>query len=239
MKRLIKTDMKLSDIVSRVIYIEFCSDVTRKPCVITASTDPDNDSEDIDFASMINMDQIRYEMSDEQLMKMSDEHIATVIDPLLLIRLIHLCKDRLNESQIQIVTDYCSTHKIFVDKGEVQKFLSLLKSCNNVGYDRRHPRTNEFVLDANGNFRENDCLRVIKSLTINDYRDESMYGANLQYLGDILLVFRPTVPWITSDGVEHTEYTIYVKLDVNLTNGDCVTMVTMHDPKYEDWNGLA
>jgi len=228
MKRFVH-DVHLSDVLGHIIFIEFCDDVFRNPCKISASEDIDDD-----FASMLEMDDIRYTMTDKQLIEMSDESVASVTKPELLHRLYRLCKDRLNESQIQILRKYYSESVIVIDNSDIIDFLEKLKDCTRIDYRFGHSKTNEFVLDSNRKFRESDCLKLLKSLTLSDHRNEDMYSADDRYFSDRLIVFRPHIPWTLNDGTVLMDYCVYVKLDLDTITGDCVVLVSMHDAKYED-----
>ena len=49
-----------------------------------------------------------------------------------------------------------------------------------------------------------------------------------EYLGDELLVFHKKVDWIYLTGEIDFELALYIKLDVSLTTGNCIAIITFH-----------
>ena len=229
MKKLVRnSEIHLRDILGVIQYIEFCEDVRRSPRMIAASEDVDDD-----FMQMIEDDKLTLTLPDDQLLKLSDERIESIADGELLHRLNRLCPDRLSDEQIKLLRDYYTNSHVDIDEEDIVDFLDKIKSCTHVIYNHKHKKTKEFILDSGKHIRDEDCLAIIKSLTVEDYR-EGMYAADTDYFGDTLIVFRPYTEWVTNDGQVLTDICIYMKLDIDLTNETSVVLVSFHEAKYED-----
>ena len=113
------------------------------------------------------------------------------------------------------------------------RLLNKLKTCTSVSYDRKHKKTNAFLFDDEGKFREQDCLDIIKNLKVEDYV-ASTRSYNPNFLGHNLIVFEPDADWELSNGMVLHNLTVYVKLDVDETTGQCVALVSMHAVSRDD-----
>ncbi len=231
MKRLIIPKKHLANILKAITCIEFCENINYVPKSVAAASDLSDD----DYAQIDN-DKLLLRLSDDKLSKISDDRLQLIVDGEVLDRLYHLCPDRFDEVLIERLRKYYSDNTFDVDEADIDYLLGLLKTCTNVVY-HRNPRkrtsTDEFILDSGDRVRAADCLKVLKSLTIDDYR-EGLIGADARYFGDDLIVFRTYQPWTTLSGATISEICIYIKLDLNMTDGNAVAIVSFHDAKYED-----
>ena len=231
MKKLVRnSEIHLRDILKYVIHIEICEDITRAPRYLAASTDLDDSDE---FARLLKEEKMTLTLTDEQLLKMSDAYLNSIEDGELLHRINKLCPERLSAEQLAILSKYYSDTRIDIDDADIVDFLDKLKSCESISYSYTNKRTNAFALDSGRKLRSDDCISIIQSLTLEDYR-EGMYGADKHYYGDNLLVFRTNVEWVDNLGQIYSDLQVYIKLDLDKTTGDCIALVSFHEAKYED-----
>lgn len=232
MKRYVRTATDiphLSDILKRVVCIKFCDDLNREPTRLEESSriyadeSMDDYLPDDNYIMTYNDDQLLGMYNDPEL-KVKMESLTK---PELLVRLRKLCKDNLTPEQLSIAYEYIKNKKVEIDSEGVEKLLERMKKCNNVVYLGSHNDTNIFILDEDGNIRKTDCLDVVKSLTVKNWIDE-MNGLDDHYFGDILIVFQTHTDWVDNDGNVQEDLCIYIKVDLNLTSGDAVLIVTMH-----------
>ena len=214
--------LHLSDILGDIIGIRICEDVRLFPCTIAAADDIGNDN-----------DNLTYTLSDEKLRKLSDERISLITDGPLLHRIYKLMPEKLSDEQLQLLKEYYTKTRFEMDEADIKTFLNKLQTCKTIIYDHKHQKTKEFILDSGKKIRDDDCLEIIKSLTVEDY-SENMYSGNSRFFGDELIVFKPYADWQLNTGEIITDLCIYVKLDIDLTDGTTVAIISFHDAKYED-----
>lgn len=221
MKRLarITATEHMSDSISHIIHIKVCNNIygafmPLRTAAIMAATDDTS------------IDEVYNSYSDEQLLQLSDEEIQSIRDVRLIERVAYLDRTRLSTAQLRTLTEELKKTKI-IDKSDVAKIIEKLKRCNSISYEKNHPKTNRFLFDDNGNFREEDCLYILQHLEIEDYVS-STRSYNPNYLGHNLIVFEPNADWELSNGLIVEGLTIYVKLDVDETTGHTVALVSMH-----------
>lgn len=227
MKRLIRsaTRKHMSEDISHIIHIHMCDDINSafmslKSTAIMAATDDTT------------IDEYYSKFSDMQLLDLSDEEIHTIHDVRLIERIAKLDSSRLSKDQLLSLKDALSELQI-IDKHDVETILSKLKTCTSVSYDRKHKKTNAFLFDDEGKFREQDCLDIIKNLEVEDYV-ASTRSYNPNFLGHNLIIFEPDADWELSNGIILHNLTVYVKLDVDETTGQCVALVSMHAVNRDD-----
>ena len=225
MKRLIRNKIHLAEVLKKIVYIEFCKDVTKVPMGIAATSDIDSYD-----------DKLLLKLSDDKLTEISDTRMELIQDGEVLDRLYQLCPERFSEELLKRLQQYYSDTTFEIDTEDIKVLLEYIKECNQVVYHSNpHKRTStdDFILDSGDHVRQEDCLKVLKSLTVDDYR-ENKIGADPRYFGDDLIVFRTYQPWTTLSGTVLTDICIYIKLDLNMSNGNCVAIVSFHDAKYQD-----
>jgi len=230
MKIYVKSNMQsqlhLRDVLKQIIYIELCKNVNMFPRSISATEDIDNEA-----FNMMDNEKTLMRLSDENLMKLSDLDIAMITDGELLHRLNRICPERLLKDQLDILKRWYSDYTFLTDESDVKFFLSQLQTCNTI-ICRRKDRNGDYVLDSGGKLKISECLEVLKSLTYEDNYIESMHGADDDWFGDDLLVFHKVSDWTTRDGIMHTDMEIYIKLDLDMSTGDCVSIVSFHEPDH-------
>ena len=227
MKKLIRFEIGLEDLVKRVVSIVICDDAINYPSYLSASTSiyGEESFEDLLNDSM-EEEQHFLAMKPDQLLDIDSDRIKLIMNPVLLAKLYKIRKDDLTGTQIQMVRDYWKSRPVQITESGVRDFLVKLKKCNNIQYDGYHDETNEFILDEDGNIRP-ECIDIIKNLTFEDYR-ESIRAMDPKYLGDELLVFHPKADWKYLTGEVDVDLALYVKLDVSRTTGNCVAVITFH-----------
>lgn len=215
--------LHLSDVLKEIIYIELCKNVNTFPRSISAA-----ESIDEEMFALLDDDKLLMRLSDDKLMKVSDMRIAMVMDGEVLHRLNRLCPERLCEDQLEILKKWYSDTTFLTSEEDVKYFLNKLKECNTI-ICRRKDRNGDYVLDSGGKLRISECLEVLKSLTYEDNYVESMHGADSNWFGDDLLVFSKTTDWTTRDGIKHMDMELYVKLDLDMTTGECAAIISFHE----------
>lgn len=226
MKKLIRTEYGLEDLVKRVVSIVICDDAINAPSYLSASTNIyAGEFEDL-LNESIDEEKLFLSMNPEQLKGIDADRIKLIMNPTLLAKLYRVRRKDLTGTQIQMVRDYWKNRPVRIDEKGVNAFLDKLRRCNNIRYDGRHDETNEFILDEDGNIRP-ECIEIIKSLTYKDYR-ESIRSLDPEYLGDELLVFHPNADWEYLTGEVDADLALYIKLDVSLTTGNCIALITFH-----------
>ena len=215
----------VSEIISNIIHIYVCDDVKKEYVNFASSTVLSSQDGDISD------DQYYLTFSDDQLLQLSDEDILSISDVQLIARIAKLDRSRLSADQLKSLKDSLST-KYVIDKSDIEEILFKMKRCNSISYERRHRETNSFLFDSKGNFRAKECLEIIKNLDVEDYV-ASTKSFNINYLGNNLIIFEPDADWVLSDGSTVYGLTIYVKLDIDESNGNTVALVSMHETEYD------
>lgn len=233
MKKFIRDELQLSDVLKKIIKFEIVDDVKDVYCILAQmprslfaaediENDPEYDQQDEDLKYL--------EYSDDRLGKLPLDVVHKFQNIDLLVRIGKLNKNLLSDAQRNFLETTLSIkdrdHSIVTD-ADINYLLGLMKSCNRVDYDLLHDKTNEFTFNNNQEFRERAVLRVLHNLNFNDwvYRTRSI---NYNYLGNTLFIFEPEVSWVDANNV--TRYLkIYIKLDVSKTNKCAVALVSFHD----------
>jgi hypothetical protein len=225
MKRMItecNSGLHLRDILRDVIYVEICYDVTMTPTNISASEEVSDEFNE----------RILLKLSDSSLKKISDETLARITDTDLLRRLEDICPERLLENQIEILRDWYANAELIIDEQDVCVLLEKIKKCN-TAICLKSAKNKKFAYDKDGRLRTAECLSVLKSLSLDDHV-ENMYGADDNYFGDQLIVFHKNVDWTLKTGEFLEDVLVYIKLDIDRTDGDCVVLVSFHEAEYEE-----
>lgn len=232
MKKLIRDDITLSDVLRKIIKFEIVDDARDVCCVMNQmpislfasediDTDPDHDQQETD--------QWYLGYTDAELVKVAPDIIHKFQNLDLLIRIGKLNKDLLSQPQKdylnQILSQKDTKHTAATD-ADINYLLQLIKECDRIDYDLVHTKTNAFTFNHRGEFRENAVMHVLKGLTIEDWRSRTR-SINYRYLGNTLFIFAPDITWNTTDG--KTEYLkIYIKLDVDKSTKYGIALVSFH-----------
>ncbi len=221
MYRMIKSssnELTLSDMISYIDYFVFYNDIKDAHYqVITASDEMTDEEWYLQF-------------DDARLKKLiDDDEIPSFTNIELLGRLYKLMPDKLSESQIKTLkAEYKKT--VVINRTEVQKLLKMFGQCGGIFTPRNHPKTAKFLRGEK--ISSIDILYVIHHLTISDYVANTR-SINLNHLGNDLIIFEPKNVKL-SDGRDLGDITVYVKLDVDETDGSTVAMISFHPAAYED-----
>lgn len=232
MKVLKEPKIYLSDILKTIIYIQICEDVNRIPRTIAAS-------DDISMEDWLNdqmdSDEVLLGLPDDALKKLSQDRINLIQSGALLHKLYDLCPEKFDDILTERLRKYYSKTKFDICDEDIITFIDKLKSCQHVLYNRgrKHTDTDDFILDSGKHVREQDCLRVLKNITLEDYH-EGLIGADPRYFRDNLIVFRTHQNWTTFAGELLDDIFIYVKLDIDKSNGDCIVIVSFHESTEDD-----
>ena len=227
MKKYIKQKLHLSEVLKSISYIEVCRNATMSPRRISAAEDFDPDMYD-----SIENDKLLLRISDENLPKISTTRMAMVTDGEVLHRLNSVCPELLLPDQIDMLQQYYSDTELEIDEDDVAYFLEKLKSCTNLIY-KKTQKNEAFLLDFGKQVRKDDCFSILKSLEVSDCK-EWLLGADPKYFGDNLLVFRKYIDWTMSTGDVLNDIYIYIKLDLDKSDGDCVVIVSFHEADYDN-----
>ena len=228
MKRLFRNqstiELHLSDIVKSIDHIVICENLIQRPYIISADTDVDED-----------------ELTDEQFyITLTDSEIAGLpIDKLhsftnieLLGRIAKIDYSLLTVEQKEAIKKAFS-RKVILSESDVQKILNMIKGCTSVSYEGQHWKTNKFLKGPDGKIRKQDCLDILHQLTIEDYVANSK-SFNLNHIGNHLIIFEPDSDWELADGTILSDIKIYVKLDIDETDGSAAALISMHQAAYDD-----
>lgn len=225
MKRIISNTLKFSDYIDKIVHIVLCENIFTQysKLAISAATNQDDEMSD---------DEFYLTLSDDDLKEMSEEDIHSITTLELIGRIGKIAPEKLSLKQYkQLQKAYKQKKK--VDNSFVMDFLKKLKSCNSISYERRHSKTNAFLIDSQGRLRESECLDILHQLKFGDFR-EARNSYDINTIGDILMIFRPHHDWRTEDGTILKDIVIYVKLDVDATSKHAVALVSMHEAEFED-----
>ena len=225
----------LLDVIDKIIHIEICEDassefsyLTQMPESLAASTDI---TADTNYYDQQEEDAYYLGVSDEALLALDPSVIHKFRNLDLIIRVGKLDGSLLSHKQSEymhsVLEQKSYGHNYLMDK-DIEDLLDMIKKCNSVSYDFRHEKTNRFALNKNGELRTKMVLRILRSLTLEDWRYKTR-SVNWKHLGNTLFVFKPHVDYVDSDGNHHSNVEVYVKLDVDESTKSAVALVSMHD----------
>lgn len=228
MKRMMHTShtIHLSDIVKHIDHIVICEDLSRRPYILSSSVLASNDEDELTD------EQFLITLSDEQLEEIPDRRIHTFTNLELIGRYAKIDPDLLSAEQLERLKSEYST-KVIIDRKDVEKILAQIQNCNSISYEGQHWKTNKFLKDANGQLRKDDCLDILHQITVEDYIANSR-SFNLNHIGNDVIVFEPDAEWETSDGRVLSDIKVYVKLDVDESDGSAIALISMHQAAYDN-----
>lgn len=213
--RLTKTS--LLDVVTRITHIEICDDVADLygySAAVAASEDIDSYYLDVD---------------DEELLSADPDTMHSFQDIDLLVRVGRIDPELLSKQQKKQLQKNLKTKNIDeVTEQDIENLLILVNKCNSVSYDFHHDKTNEFGLDAEGQLRARMILRILRKLTVDDWKYKTR-SINWNHLGNTLFVFKPKLDYVDKMGMHHSQVELYIKLDVDETTKSAVALVAMHE----------
>lgn len=230
MKRIIKMQdvepLHLSDILERITHIIICEDINSTYGMISASSEFENDGEDMDD------EQFYLTLSDSNLLELSDAEIHAISNIELIGRIAKLDIDRLSLQQRKALREAYGK-KTQATEADIENLLKMLRDCNSISYERRHRKTNKFLTDSSGRLKESECLELLHQLTLGDYVATSK-SYNPNHIGNQLFIFEPNATWETDDGTVLENIVIYIKLDIDESTKTSVALVSMHEAEYAD-----
>ena len=120
-----------------------------------------------------------------------------------------------------------------MDKSDVEDFLRKLRMCDLVVVTERRKNL-DFI--ARYHLGNDEILNILKQVKASDYV-ENRRSINIGHLGDNLIIFEPSV--IIIDGERFTGLIIYVKIDIDESNGNTYVAISFHDTNKQDFRPYA
>ena len=226
MKRLLSnsdTELHLSDVVKRIEHIVICEQVITRPYMISCSSDVDEDE--------LSDEQFYVTLSDDELRSLDPNIIHTFDNIELIGRIAKIDYDLLSVQQkAKLHTAYSA--KVIISEQDVAIILEMIQNCTSISYEGQHWKTNKFLKAADGSLRKQDCLDILHQLTIQDYVANSR-SFNLSHIGNNIIIFEPDCDWELADGTILSNIKVYVKLDIDETDGSAAALISMHQAEYE------
>lgn len=186
-------------------------------------------SEDLEESSEEDL----FDWPDDLLLKMPDEDIHSWKSFELLDRMCRLDKNRLSPDQLLFLRNAYS-QKYLLEADDVEALLSKLETCKLLHIAERLKNT-AFI--AKHNLTAEDCLDVIKQLKLQDYVS-STRSVVYSFFGNSLIIFEPTGVK-TSSGKDLGDLTLYIKLDLDASDGEAVVAISFHEAIKKDSNPYA
>lgn len=216
----------LSSIVKRIDHIVICEDLSRRPYILSSKVTASEVYDELDD------EQYLITLTDEQLQDLPKEKIHSLNNLELLGRLAKIDLDLLSYDQLDLLRKEYAT-KVIIDEEDVSKILNMIQSCTSISYEGQHWKTNKFLKDSNGNLRKEDCIDILHQLTVEDYAANSR-SFNINHIGNHLIVFEPDASWETEEGEILSDIKIYIKLDIDESDGTAMALISMHQAKYDN-----
>lgn len=229
MNRMIKSssnELTLSDMISYIDYFVFYNNIKDAYYQVITASDEMTDEEwylQFDDAGLKEL------IDDAEPKVLTDGEIHSFTNLELLDRLYKIAPDKLSKKQKTILQKEYKK-KVIIDRADVQNLLEMFRKCNDLSMAVYHSKTRKYCKDKE--ITEEDCLYVIHHLTISDYVANTR-SINLNHVGNNLIIFEPKNVKL-SDGRELGDITVYVKLDVDETDGSTVAMISFHPAAYDD-----
>lgn len=219
MKRLINSstaEFDITDILKSIDHIVICNDVIRRPYLISCSSDLDEDE--------LTEEQLLITCTDEELETLSPENVHTFTNLELLGRIAKVNYDALSIQQRELLRKEYG-RKLELSDHAVQIILNMLKSCKSISYEGHHFKTNKFRKEFG--LTEEDYLAIIQELEVGDFEALSR-SFNLNHIGNYIIIFQPKGEWELSNGKVLKDFELYVKLDIDETDGSAVAIISLH-----------
>lgn len=221
MKRYIRASI-FTDTVKSVSGIYYYDDIHDAKSQSVLASDSVSDEEDQEISDMNDL-----ASSDSYLMTLDESHVQKIQNLELIGRI-----GRLNDSMYQMLTQdqkmQFATWARATERmttSDVAAFLIMLKKCKNVRYAFYYKKNEKFA-QLYG-LSETDILEVLQSLTIDNYEENNIsYDKRTWY--DTYIVFHKNNVKLSS-GKDLGNISIYMKLDVDLTDESTVVYVSFHE----------
>ena len=176
------------------------------------------EDDDIDIAS--EDDLLFY--SNDQLKKLNKKQIDRIKNPEILDRLAKIDFTKLTDEQVKILQDIYK-NKVIISKEDIEKFLDILKKCDTIflaGTSKNISFRKKY------NLKPDDYLEAIKQLKVSDYYS-STRDFTLGHFGNNLMIFQPKNIKLANKKLDNL--TIYIKFDVDETDGITAVMISFHN----------
>lgn len=108
----------------------------------------------------------------------------------------------------------------------VSAILNSLQTCSTINQNDYY-KTLKFLKKYN--LTKEDCLDIIKQLTVADYYSNIKSTAEYHY-GNNLIVFKPKNIHL-SDGRVLENIVLYIKIDLDDTSNEAIALVSFHEDK--------
>lgn len=202
----------ISEIIGRIKYFVYATDGI--DAVFGSSIIYDDDMQ-AEVDALLSLPNERFaNVPVDRLQKISD---VQVID-----RAVHLCKEKLSDEQIDIITrEY--QKKYAIKLSDVQEILDKFRHCNDI-YLSGYRKNNEFIKKYG--LTNTDILNIIHSLTVNDYKSNTK-DIVYPYLGDVLMIFKKHDVQLPQGS--NTSIVIYIKLDIDESTDDTIAILSIHE----------
>lgn len=174
-----------------------------------------------------------FDWPDDLLLKMPNEDVHSWKSFELLDRMCRLDKSKLSPDQLLFLRNAYS-QKYLLEADDVKALLSKLENCKLLHIAERLKNT-AFI--AKHDLTAEDCLDVIKQLKLQDYVSNTR-SVVYSFLGNSLIIFEPTGVK-TSSGKDLGDLTLYIKLDLDASDGEAVVAVSFHEALKKDSNSYA
>lgn len=162
-------------------------------------------------------------MTDDELIKLSDEDINLITNIEILDKLNRLIPDKLSHHQKELLYNEYITYSVKLDSDDIQNILEKIKSCNYVQIVAR-PKNNNFI--DKYDITPDDAKNILNRLTVDDYVDNRK-SFSLKHLGNNLIIFNPDHITIKDSQINNIK--IYIKIDLDESTNTTAVMVSIHE----------
>ena len=167
--------------------------------------------------------------TDEELAALDKSEVNQITDVKTLMRIGKINRKLLTPAQKLIVT------KEYERKAEAPKdtVKFILNDLRQKKYAAFMPYSKNFGFMQKYGITPDDALYAVQHLTIGDYVADTQ-NVLPTYYGDKLIIFEPTRALPLKNGGKITNVIIYIKIDLDLSKGDGVYLISFHDTDTED-----
>lgn len=203
---------RISEIIGEIKYFIYATDGID---AIFSSSDIYDDNMQAEIDALLSL-------PDERFANIPKSRLQRVEDVQVIDRAVHLCKDKLSDEQLDIITtEYQKKYSISLS--DVQIILDKFKSCNDI-YLSGYRKNAEFIKKYG--LTDVDILNIIHSLTVKDYKSNTK-DIIYPYLGDVLMIFKKHNVQLPGGG--STSIVVYIKLDIDESTDDTVAILSIHE----------
>lgn len=202
----------ISEIIGKIKYFVYATDGI--DAIFSSSNIYDDDMQ-AEIDALLSL-------PDERFANIPKSRLQRVKDVQVIDRAVHLCKDKLSDEQLDIITiEYKKKYSISLS--DVQVILDKFRGCNNI-YLSGYRKNTEFVKKYE--LTDVDILNIIHSLTVKDYKSNTK-DIVYPYLGDVLMIFKKHNVQLPKGG--STSIVVYIKLDIDESTDDTIAILSIHE----------